>query len=277
MSQPLVSVIVTSKNSEKFIGQCLDSIKKQNYKNIEIIVVDNYSTDSTLSISRQFSSKVFLKGPERSAQRNLAIKKSRGQYILYLDADMTLSPPVIKKAVEVMGANSKLVALYIPEVIVGDSIWVKIRCFERSFYNATVIDAVRFIKKDIFKKSGYFDEKLNACEDWDLDKRVRNVGQVDIIKNPLCHNEFNFSLKYYLNKKRNYINGCHLYCLKWGKSDPDVKKQFGIYYRFWGVFVEDGKWRKLVNQPLLTLGMFILRILIGYQFLIKKIINDDKP
>ena len=74
----LVSVIVPTKNSEQFLEKCLDSIKKQTYKRVEIIVVDNNSTDNTKKIARKFTNKVFNKGPERSAQMNFGAKKAKG-------------------------------------------------------------------------------------------------------------------------------------------------------------------------------------------------------
>ncbi len=71
----LVSVIVTTKNEEKNIANCLKSIKGQSYpqEKIQIIVVDNNSSDSTTKIAKRFTDKVYNKGPERSAQRNYGI------------------------------------------------------------------------------------------------------------------------------------------------------------------------------------------------------------
>jgi len=166
-SYPLVSIIITTKNEEKQIGRCLESLKKQNYpkEKIEIIVVDNFSCDKTKIIAKNYTSKVYVKGGERSAQRNFGIKKAKGKYIFYLDADMSLSTQVIKQAVLKL-ENSNFVALYIPEIIMGNSYWTRVRNFERSFYPGTVIDAVRFIKKPVFLKAGGFDESLTGPEDW---------------------------------------------------------------------------------------------------------------
>jgi glycosyltransferase involved in cell wall biosynthesis len=76
MKQPLVSIIIPTKNSAEFLEQCLISIKNQSYKNIEIIVVDNFSKDSTREIAKRYGATIYLKGPERSAQRNYAAKKA---------------------------------------------------------------------------------------------------------------------------------------------------------------------------------------------------------
>ena len=97
-----VSIIVTTKNEEKNIANCLNSIRSQTYPQdkIEIIVVDNNSTDSTVEIARRFTDKIYNFGPERSAQLNFGVKLAKGAYILFPDADMILSEDVIKECLE---------------------------------------------------------------------------------------------------------------------------------------------------------------------------------
>ncbi|MBU4481210.1 glycosyltransferase, partial [Patescibacteria group bacterium] len=108
---PLVSIVITTKNEERNIANCLGSILRQTYfcDKIEIIVVDNNSTDKTKDLVESFKVKsykagckikFFNKGPERSAQRNFGVAQAQGEYILYLDADMILSPDVIKECME---------------------------------------------------------------------------------------------------------------------------------------------------------------------------------
>ena len=75
-----VSVIVTTKNEEIHIANCLNAIKDQSYPQdlIEIVVVDNSSTDKTEEIAKKYTDKVYNFGPERSAQRNFGVKQSGG-------------------------------------------------------------------------------------------------------------------------------------------------------------------------------------------------------
>ncbi|MBU1043328.1 MAG: glycosyltransferase [Candidatus Omnitrophica bacterium] len=264
-----VSVVITTKNAQKHIGDCLASIRSQifNRSEIEIIVVDNNSNDKTKSIAYQFTDKVYNIGPERSAQRNFGISHAQGEYVLYLDVDMTLSRNVISECVSKIRTND-LAALYIPEIIVGKGFWINVRNFERSFYNATVIDCVRFIKKDIFIETKGFDENLTGPEDWDFDRRINQIGRTAIINSPIYHNEGKFNLKNYLIKKSYYSKTFEKYVLKWGKNDRIVKKQLGFSYRFLGVFVEKGKWKKLISKPALACGMYFLRFLVGVTFFI---------
>lgn len=278
---PFVSVVITTKNEEKNIENCIKSIKTQTYPEdlIEIIVVDNNSTDRTKEIARKYTKNVFNKGPERSAQRNYGIRKAKGGYILFLDADMSLSEKVIGECVEkfsnqqlpINNQQSKLVGLYIPEIIHGNSFWCKVRNFERSFYNGTVIDAIRFFPKKVWEEVGGFDENLAAGEDWDFDRRIRHYGNVEIIKSKLFHNEKDFNLSKYIGKKSFYAKDILKYVNKWGKDDVDIKKQLGVYYRYFGVFIEDGKWKKLVVHPVLALGMLFLKGFVGFVYLINKI------
>lgn len=267
----LISVIITTKNEETNIENCLKSIRNQSYPQefLEIIVVDNNSSDKTKEIARKYTDKIFNKGPERSAQRNLGVEKSEGKYFIYLDADMILSKDVVKNCVDKINSDKNIIALYVSEIVMGKKFWSKVRRFERSFYDGTVIDCVRFIRKDKFLETGGFDENLTGPEDWDLDKKLRKIGEVALIKTPVYHNEAEFDLKKYLNKKGYYSQKLDDYILKWGKDDPDIKKQFGLYYRFLGVFVENGKWKKIIAHPVLTLGMYFLRFLVGFKFIFR--------
>ncbi len=297
MKNPLVSVIITTRNEEKNIENCLKSVICQTYKNIEIIVVDNNSKDKTKEISKKYTKKVFNKGPERSAQRNYGIiKKAKGKFVIFLDADMILSPSIIEKCVEKM-ETGKYSALHIPEIVLGKGFFSSVRRFERSFYNGTVIDGVRFLVREDFVKVGGFDETMSGPEDWDLDKRIKQIGKIGLLKEKeenfnewklkdlvikkglkpekygcvIYHNESEFNLKKYLSKKRYYSKSFDKYIKKWGEKDEDIKKQFGIYYRFLGVFIERGKWKKLIAHPVLTFGMYYLRILVGINFLKRKL------
>jgi len=86
MQKPRVSIIVTTKNEEEVIGRLLKSIKNQTYQNIEMVVVDNGSIDATRTISKKYTKKVYIYGPERSAQYWLRdshiIQVSNGRYLI---------------------------------------------------------------------------------------------------------------------------------------------------------------------------------------------------
>lgn len=268
MKKDLVSVIVTTKNSEKTIEKCLQSVKNQTYKNIELIVVDNNSSDETKTIAKKFTNNIFNKGPERSSQRNFGIAKSHGELLLFLDSDMYLSKKVVEECLQKIDEED-VIALYIPEKILGHSFWSKLRTFERSFYNETPIDAVRFVKKNVLTKLGGFDEKLFAGEDWDFNIRIKQTGNVTIISAPLFHDESDVNFFSYIGKKSYYSENLQLYQKKW-QINTDVQKQFSAYYRFIGVFFENGKWKKVLAHPFLFLCVIMLKCFVGLQFVLTK-------
>jgi hypothetical protein len=85
--------------------------------------------------------------------------------------------------------------------------------------------------------------------------------------NGIFHNEVDFVLNQYIAKKSYYAKSFFKYIDKWGRSDSDVKKQFGISYRFFLVFIENGKWKKILKNPQLVLGMVFLRFFVGLVYL----------
>ena len=313
----LVSVIITTKNEEKNIGMCLKSIKFQSYNNIEIIVVDNQSGDKTKEIAAEFTNLVYDKGPERSAQRNYGVSVSHGEYVIYIDADMILAPFVIESCVAEFKNSLLVVGLYIPEIILGNGLFCKTRRFERSFYNATPIDAVRFVKKDIFIKVNGFDESFSGPEDWDFNRKISSFGEPKLISgykvlseekeakewnkngfskeianflisngissndlnnkynNVIFHNETSVNLSKYFSKKSYYMKSFDIYINKWSKNDIIIKKQFGLYYRYIGVFIENGKWRKLFSHPLLTVNMYFLKGAVGAVYIKHKLLKNS--
>lgn len=175
--QPLVSVIIPARNSEATIERCLKSITEQSYKNVEIVVVDNYSSDRTRHIAKKYDAKVYLKGPERSAQANFGAEKATGKYIYRVDSDFVLQPDVIREAVESCekcGYDAIVIHNTSDPTV---SFWARVRKAERDCYKNDELNvAARFLKKEVFKAVGGFDETLVAVEDYDLHNRLVKSG-----------------------------------------------------------------------------------------------------
>jgi glycosyltransferase involved in cell wall biosynthesis len=174
-NQPLVSVIIACKNNSEYITQCLDSLQNQTYKNWELIVVDNFSTDKTFEIAQKYTDKAYQLGPERSTQFNFGFSKSSGDLIYRIGAEFRLEPDVIQKCVDKIVAGFDAVAIHNRSV--GESIWAKVRYLERESYKGDdSVVAVRFFKREVFAKVGGFDENLVANEDFDLHNRIVEAG-----------------------------------------------------------------------------------------------------
>ncbi|MEK6793340.1 MAG: glycosyltransferase [Spirochaetota bacterium] len=292
-----VSVTITTKNESANIERCIRSIALQDVP-VRIVVVDNGSTDDTKKIARKYTRFVYDKGPERSAQRNYGmIKRSATEFVMFIDADMILSSGVIRACLTAM-AGTKADALHIPEIVLGRNFFSRVRRFERSFYDGTVIDGARFFRRSAFIRAGGFDETMSGPEDWDIDKKIKARGAIALLddrtrtenvrwnalfgaflhdrgvdhqkqKTCIFHNEAEFELSKYLKKKSYYIGSFDTYTAKWGAEDADVKKQLGMYYRMFGVFTESWKWTRLIAHPLLSCGMYFLRALVGVRFVFR--------
>ncbi len=216
-NNPLVSVIVPTKNSEEFIEACLKSIKEQTYKNIELIVVDNHSTDNTISIAKKYTDKVFKKGPERSAQRNYGALISRGLYLIFIDSDMEVTKGVIRSCLSTIQKQKKIGAIIIPEESFGDGFWAQCKRLERSFYLGNdAIEAPRFIEKKLFTSITGYDESLIAGEDWDLAIRLKESAKISRIKERILHNEGKLKLGRTLQKKYYYAKQAKAYLKRIG-------------------------------------------------------------
>ena len=168
----LVSIIVPTLNSAKFLERCLVSLKAQTYPNIEIILVDNFSKDATIEIAKKFTDSIYQIGPERSTQINFGFSKAKGDYLYRVDSDFVVDKDVVNEAVSMCGSGYD--ALCIPNISDPSvSFWSKVRNFERNFYvNDTLNVAARFLTRKVYEDVGGFDETLIAGEDYDLHNRI---------------------------------------------------------------------------------------------------------
>lgn len=114
MSTPLVSIIISSFNAEKYIASTLDSVLQQTYPNVEIIVVNDGSTDNTLAIAESYkSSGVQVISQDKKGQDaalNLGYKYSKGLYIKFMDSDDLINPEMIKLQVNAISSSSDHIA-----------------------------------------------------------------------------------------------------------------------------------------------------------------------
>lgn len=177
MKSPLISVIVPSCNSAGTIVRCLDSIKVQTYRPIEIIVVDRYSTDATKRLARRFTPKVYSRGPERAAQVNFGAKIARGKYLYRVDSDFILERDVVKQCVDACEKN-RLDGIAVHNTSAENlGFWAEVRKFERNTYiDDDLIVAVRFFTKQSWEAIGGLDEALYGPEDYDFHNRFVAAG-----------------------------------------------------------------------------------------------------
>jgi glycosyltransferase involved in cell wall biosynthesis len=203
LNQPLISVIIPAYNAETFLAQTLESVLSQTYQNIEILVVDDGSTDKTAEIVKSFARKdkrVSLLQQSNAgvaAARNLAIEKSRGEYIAPIDADDIWYPQNLEKQVKCLTSSASSVGIvYSWSVDINEQ-----DLLTGGFYNSTIQGEVytalvykyfignassSLIRRICFEKIGGYNCKLKlenaqGCEDWELHLRIAEKYQFKVV------------------------------------------------------------------------------------------------
>jgi len=197
------SVVVPTRNSATVIGDCLTSLANQTRPPDEIVVCDGGSTDDTVAIAKRHGAHVVETQPNRSAQRNRGAEASTGEFLLFVDSDMQLTAGVIADCLATFSDGDA--ALVIPEVFVGEGFWAHVRGFERTFYDGVWwLEAARWYRRGQFLAIGGFDAALVGPEDWDLDQRIRQFGEVRWSHDHIVHNEGRTQARRLLQKKSHY-------------------------------------------------------------------------
>jgi len=256
MNNPLVSVIIPTKNSAKTIEECLRSVRNQTYKNIELIVIDNDSIDNTKEIAKEYADRVYNFGPERSAQRNFGVKNSNGGLVLIIDGDMRLSEKVVETCINKINSNSEIKGIIIPEESFGEGFWAQCKRLERNFYvGVDWMEGARFFDKKIYEKVGGYNENMVSGEDWDLSQRIEAIGEIDRINDFIFHDEGKISLLKTIQKKFYYAQKLNVYRAK-KENINKFRKQSSIFLRYRLFFSQP---KKLFKNPVLGLGMLFMK------------------
>lgn len=209
-----ISMIVPTRNSSRTVEACLASIRAQTYQDVELIVVDNHSTDATPGIARRHADRLLVTGPERSTQRNSGAQISTGEFFLFVDSDMVLDPGVAAEVVRAFQDDSRVQALVIPERSIGVGFWAGCRALEKELYLGDPdVEAARAFRRSTFERVGGYDESVQAGgEDWELPERVQSAGgSIGRIAKGIVHDEGTLSLTEDLRKKFYYGRGVRRY------------------------------------------------------------------
>lgn len=224
-------------NLKQYVGQAIDSALNQTYPKIEIIVVDDGSTDRPGTVLKEYKDHIKLitqenRGP--SSARNVGISQSEGNYLVFLDADDYICPNKIENEVEILEQNPEIGWVYERSLIVDENKHIirklpeavlepteqppQGKIFHKLFMgrgNLMPVNAVMIRKKVI--EVGLFDESLRGYEDWDFWLRVSAKYEVKYIDRTLAFvrsrpdsSQRNF-IMFYSDKIRVINKICRLY------------------------------------------------------------------
>jgi len=186
--QPLISVIVPAYNAEKYLAEALTSIINQDYDSLEIIVVDDGSTDGTAKAAAVFGTKVRYAYQENSgppAARNKGLSMAQGTVIAFLDSDDLWSEKKIELQLKRLTNKPNV------EIVIGHT--QRLQLSESCdcdleyapFLNPQLMLSLgsAIIRKSVFDKVGFFDESMLFDDDIDWFLRAREKGIAFVIHN----------------------------------------------------------------------------------------------
>jgi glycosyltransferase involved in cell wall biosynthesis len=259
-NKELVSVTIPTYNSEKTLEQCLNSVKEQTYKNIEIIIIDSYSKDKTLEIAEKFKARIVMCKGKLLEARIVGTEASKGRYVLLLDSDQILEKTAIERAVEKMKDY--------------DTLWFWERAYNREKFLPSLYDAdrllvqtywepdedivlPRFFKKEVLTKahSKIPKEYINICAaqdhiiTWHEIKQITNKN--GMVENAVEHMEPGSLISLFKKQWR------------WGKTTKDFYKT-GLYRE---LITKKDSFRSFKLKHLgWSIKSFILRIFRGVPY-----------
>lgn len=180
----LVSVIIPNYNYANSLPLCLRAVQSQTYPHIELILVDDGSTDDSVAIATAMGVRV-----ERTPQnmgcagaRNHGIALATGEILLFVDSDVALYPDAIANAVELLTQDSTLGAvcgIHDPEPLIRDSMVEEYRGYQYHYWSITAEGLISFlfpatcaIRRRVFDEIGPFNTRLRQTEEVDYGHRL---------------------------------------------------------------------------------------------------------
>ncbi len=249
---PRVSCIVPTRNSAATLDACLRSVRAQTHPDLELVVVDNSSTDATVDVARAHADVLVDAGPERSAQRNAGARAASGEHLFFIDSDMVLEPSVVAEAAAEVDGGA--VAVVVPEVSVGEGFWSRVKALERSCYvGDETIEAARYLPRETFDRVGGDGEEIVAGpEDWDLHERVTRLGgAIGRTQAFLYHDEGRLRLRETMATKFYYGRATGAYLRK---HPVRARQQLRLVRP---AFVRH--WRRLARRPHLGTAVLVMK------------------
>lgn len=202
---PLVSVVVPVYNGEKYVAEAVASILSQSHSNLDIVLVDDGSTDASLGILKDFElrdSRVQVLQKSNgglSSARNFGMRAAKGEYIAFLDADDIWLPHKIERQLNLLIQSKDAGLVYCDNIYidsVGNEIDVGGFRLDPTIQGQVFSELVKankvcgsgsgvLVPQSVFREVGEFDEKLRACEDWDMWLRISRKYSIKFVADVL--------------------------------------------------------------------------------------------
>jgi glycosyltransferase involved in cell wall biosynthesis len=190
-ARPLVTVIIPAYNASAFLSDAVASVLGQTHRDVEVIVVDDGSTDDTAAVLAQWQARdarvraVHQHNGGLAAARNAGLNVACGQYVAFLDADDVIHPEKLERQVAYLEAHPGTDLVYSDyrtsdaelRPLTDEVIGVKRMPLREAYIYTNVFPIMApLVRRSLVERVGGFDERLRACEDWDYWVRCERVG-----------------------------------------------------------------------------------------------------
>ncbi len=193
-----ISVIIPTLNREKLLAKTIDSVLNQTIKADEIIIIDDGSTDNTKNIVNNYHNDtikyIYQTNQGVSNARNNGIKIATNEWLCFLDSDDIWADNKLEKQIVFHKENPHILFSHTDELWLFNDKIIKQKkhqlkpsgfCFKENIANTLIGASTMMIHKKVLKDIGYFDEKLIACEDYDLWLRILAKYELGLINEKL--------------------------------------------------------------------------------------------
>ena len=194
---PLISAIIPTFNRAGFLREAIDSVLGQTEREVELLIVDDGSTDATSGLCAEYGSALryfFQYRGGVSAARNLGMQHARGSFIAFLDSDDLWTPRKLARQAQWLAANPGIPLCHTNEIWIrhGRRVnqknihrkaggWIYPLCLPRCIISPSSV----LMRRELFESVGNFDEALPICEDYDLWLRVAARFEAGFLDEPL--------------------------------------------------------------------------------------------
>ncbi|MEY3788488.1 MAG: hypothetical protein RIQ94_116 [Pseudomonadota bacterium] len=184
-----VSVIIPTYNRSQLLQRAINSVFNQTIKkDVEIIVIDDGSTDNTKEVIAQFNNPNLIyiihdKNKGVVAARNTGLSYAKAEYIAFLDSDDFWDATKLEKQLQLFVQGSEKLGLVYTDAQRDYQAGIKYRgdIHEKVFTQNAIVTSSVLVKKCCFDKVGYFDESIPCGEDWDMWIRISQFYEVDFV------------------------------------------------------------------------------------------------
>lgn len=185
-----LSIIIPTYNEEEYLPNLLESIQRQNFDDLEVIVADNHSTDKTIEIAQSYNCKI-VPGGLPAVGRNNGARIAQGELLLFLDSDCVLTNNYLSQTIEEFELHN--LAIAITQIIPLEKGFINQLSHELANYMTKIISHIKphgagcygiITYKSIHEQVGGFEESLDFGEDTDYIERIGKIGRFKVLENP---------------------------------------------------------------------------------------------